>query len=367
MSKLKTLTDDTERLRTSPPAPVTLTSIENGDVRACLLLDGPLGPGGTPVRLVQKPGSYGLSMDEITRGGKRGEREISASGPGDVLVFENGYMEGDVLTVGKLGTRIHEGMTGPVQVARLLARPSKSSVSKRGVTQFATLVDPSVATVVRTREEFAAFARQHLVNEWPGGSFGLLLRTRDECADVMRDDDGKRPETLDAFVARMLDVNKIMDDGKPVELIPIWSLPMGQEQVVREGDVKAERASSIGRFSSLYGSHRTAFQPSLVLIGDEEEWAFGERTGNFRRAVLGMHPLRTDFDLQYRTLPSKAINNTTINPIKWLYKDAADLDRSVVARNERAERHAGAKAQAVAQMKATASAGFGSLRRFGGR
>ena len=336
--KLGALNNSVDRLIDAPPVAVTLLSTDPSHIEAVLLLDSRIGSSGTKVVLQQARGAGGISLDEIIKGGARNDKDIPASGAGAVLVFEAGTLKDGVLTVGRLATRVHDGHQDLLQVGYILARPSRISVSKRGAIQSATITDPSVATMVRTKDDFESFVYEHLGKEWPGGRFGLIMRTRSECVDILRDEDDKSQEDLKSFIHRLIVDNDVLGDG-PIELIPCWNLPMGQEQMARELDVRTETKARVGRFGSLYGQSQTAFMPSLVLITNDDEWAFKNKTGRRPRTIVGMHPLNTSLKLKSRELPSPEITGSKMVPPKWLYKNSIAMEQALSERQRRAAHH----------------------------
>lgn len=362
---LSALSNSVVSLEGAPPAAVTLMKADGDRVEAVLLLDGPLGKSGTPVVLKQPSDIPGLSLREIVQGARRGDRDVPASGPGAVLVFDAGVMKDGVLTVGRLSTRVHDGHQDALQVGYLLAKPSRISVSKAGPRQSATLVDPSAAKKVASRPEFLAFADEHLGKAWPGGRFGLVMRTKGICVDVLRDEDDRSAETVQEFAVRMVDSQKVLSDG-PIELIPYWVLPMGQDQMAREANLREETPAKVGRFGSHYGKVQTFFQPSLVMLSNEDEWAFKAKTGKRPRTVVGMHPLRTDFRLSFKDLPSQWITGQTLVPPKWLYRGDADIAKALAERKARAPKAVETERQqeqpARRPMGIPSLGGLGSLR-----
>lgn len=353
-------------LEGAPPAAVTLMKADGDRVEAVLLLDGPLGKSGTPVILKQSSETPGLSLREIVQGTRRGDRDVPASGPGAVLVFDAGVMKDGVLTVGRLATRVHDGHQDALQVGYLLAKPSRISVSKKaGPFQSATLVDPSAAKRVASRTEFLAFADEHLGKEWPGGRFGLVMRTKDVCVDVQRDEDDRSAETVQEFAVRMVDGQRVLSDG-PIELIPYWVLPMGQDQMARETNLHEETPAKVGRFGSHYGKVQTFFQPSLVLLSNDDQWAFRAKTGRRQRTVVGMHPLRTDFKLSFKDLPSQWITGQTLVPPKWLYRGEADIAKALAERQARAPKQVADTPRQEQPVKRPVQMGLGSLGGLGG-
>lgn len=352
-------------LAEAPCAPVRLESTAGGKITVGLLIDGPLGKAGTMLTLARPVRVGGLALEEIVAGRPHptvAAKNVAPSAVGDVLVFENAIARGDELIVGRLVTRTHDGMSGPVQVARVLAMPTSSSVSKRGARQDAIIADPSKAVIVRNPQELEAFAKRELAGRWPGGRYGLVLRNKNDCGDILADED-PRLETVDAFIKRLVEDNKVLEGG-PVEVTPIWRLPMGREQVMRDIDPReVTNQKVVGPFTKLYANKEgRCFQPSIAIFADEDEWAFGGKTGRRHRVIAGLHPLMSTATFKMTTLPTPARSNgEKVAAIRCLFKTDTDVDAAARARAERQPKAPPRPANAAPV--AQAARGFGGLRR----
>lgn len=326
-------------LENGPIVAVKIEAVQGQTIQVGLLIDSPLGKAGTRFNLVQPASIRGITIGDIATGRpeRDGVRAIHRSRPGDILVFDRGLVDGQNLLVGKLATRMHDGLTGPVQAARVYARPGRSSVSKRGAIQFTTLADPGRAIVTADEEQFRAFAAKSFA-AWPGGRHGFILRDATNTIEILADED-KVVEPVDDFVTRLIKDNEIFGAGA-IEVIPIWSIQMGRDQVVRDVDPKVPTEKPVtGSFGTLYSaSGRRGFLPSIAVLTDEDEWAFGGKTGRQIRVIAGMHPLRTDLKILPDTMPTSARNKgAPASPMGLLYKSDAEIAAAQAARAPKAD------------------------------
>jgi len=144
-----------------------------------LVTDCAAGKRGVKVRLKSAPDLRGLSLDDAINGkvGFDG-KVIHATAPNDVIVFESAYLDGDTLICGKIAGRIHDGIGARVQIMKALVRVSFSSVSKRGITQYACVADPGAAKMARNREDVEAIVKAQFAREFPGGRRSFFLRSK---------------------------------------------------------------------------------------------------------------------------------------------------------------------------------------------
>ena len=283
----------------------------------------------------------GTTIEAIRDGApaSEGKKAVARTGPGDLVVFRAAYVEGDTLVGDRIVSRIHDGMKGRVQIAYALARPTRTSVSKRGISQRMNIIDPSSAAKVSKREEMLALVREVYARAWPGGDPIFMFRDGARTEDVEIENDGKKRETPEEFVARMVDVNKLLSKG-PIEIIPKWTLPMGREQVMREGlDPKIDAKGVDGKFTSLWpaNARERGYVPTLLILGDEEEWAFGQGTGKTQRTVLGAHPMNTTRPAFPNDVATAVRRTKDAVPfgVNLLVKSDSDLDAAAKAREFR--------------------------------
>lgn len=324
-------------------AVVRITRIAGDKVDAMIFSDGPHGKIGTPYVLTNPIDANLQSVRDLAQGRVNpddADKNIPASAVGDVVVFERAVADGKSLIVGRIATRVHNNFDGPVQVGRMLFKPTKASVSKRGATQFGTIMDPSKGEIVRSPEALTAFMLRELTVEWPGGRPGVIIRTRDDgSSSIMAEDLGNGEWASPAALARQLiEDNQVLANGG-VELTPIWQMPIGRDQIWRDVDVRRMTSEPIlGPFARLYVDPKNGFCffPSVVILGDEDEWAFGAKTGRRQRVVLGAHPLTISSDIQVGNVPTPALSSgKLIEPIKLIYRSASEIEAATVARAAR--------------------------------
>ncbi len=351
--------DDIEaRARLSASPAVVAKANADGTVTVVYALDTI--PAGTALRPVPGPGWSGPSPADLLagRGTDRQGRPLPATGAGDLVVFTAGHASGDELVVAAFAGRVHDGVAGKVQGVYALAMPSRTSSSKRGLTQFMTVLDPSWTVNVATSGDLEGLARRTFTREWPGGTPGLVFRNaRGDTQDAM-DDAPPRAGDGDAaaarYVARLLR-SGVLKDG-PVEMIPTWSLPMGRDQVMRERvNPQVETTVAVtGAFGSLYADPRgrATLVPSVLLVGDEEEWAFGAKTGKVHRVVLAAQPLGQRERHAKSNVPTtyRKPRNATPWFVREVEADPLNVARLAAARAARAPRPADAPAAQPARV-----------------
>ncbi len=334
----------------------SVTALAKADGTVTVLYAAGRIPAGKAMRLRPAPDWRGPPPADLLAGiaKDKGGKPLPRTAPGEPIVFTAGYADGDDLVVQGLAGRVHDAVVGKAQVAYALASPSRTSSSDRGLTQFVTVADPSASRRVSTAEQLADLARAMAARAWPGGMPGFLFRdgsstTLEEYPDRL----ARGHERPEAFVAR-LDRSGLFRDGT-VEALPIWSIPMGRDQVMRERLSPTERTAGprAGAFTSLYkldASNRRSFAPTVLLLGDEEEWAFGGKTGANRRVVLAAQPLGLGDGHGRASMPSAVRAPKGVTP--WGFK-VAEPDES---RLEAAASARAARAPGPATPTATASA-----------
>lgn len=220
-----------------------------------------------------------------------GTQYTPALEPGDIIAFSRSYFEGEIVMAGRIGARTHDKMLGNVQVLLAPARPSKSSVTKKGATQHLTIVNPAGAIVVNNLTDAEKFLRQCEENATPGERVGLIIRDRQrEYEEFFPSDD----RDVDFFLEE-LDHGGVFDGETPYAMIPTTSLPVGRDQIARElGSLTRKTDGAVrGKLSRQYTSDKgseAGFKPTFVVVNDEEEWAFGGKTGKIVRVAGGIQP-----------------------------------------------------------------------------
>jgi len=308
-----------ERLEGGQPLVVRLTSIsEDGSAIGELLVDALRTPAGTKVSIASAPCvRLRMSLDACIRGND----QTPASRVGDVIAFASAYAKDGIAYVGEVSAREHEGHEGPVQILTAMARASRSKVSKRGPLQTLTVTDGDAAKVARSVDEVVKLLSETASRAWPGGDAGL----------IMRDEEGRSAEYFlgfdrdEDFLADELKRNKTFENGR-LELIPAWRIPMGREQILREIDPRKETDWRSGPVTRMFefGTSRInqGFLPCMLILGDEEEWAFKAKTGRTHRVVLGLQPILGRNPVSAARLPSAVRSfGGRSNGVKVLYDD----------------------------------------------
>lgn len=272
-------------------------------IKGFLLVDAFGTKAGTRVTVMQAEGFRG----------RRGALAAAISGDdrhpalvkGDVVAFSNAYAETGVARVGRITARTHDGLVGHVQVFTAMARASQSKVSKKGASQYLTVADGKAASVARGYEDVGQAFAAAKARPWPGGAAGLIFRDRGGGT-------GEFFEEPDSGIDHLLDELRhhgILDGPEDaLELIPAWRLPMGREQVTMDVDPRQETPRPVsGPFTQQFESRSIrgqGFLPCLVIACDEDEWAFGGKTGRRVRVAHGVQPLFKREPVPVERLPS---------------------------------------------------------------
>jgi hypothetical protein len=294
-----------ELLDGAPPAVVRVM----GDGTGVLLMGGAGARPGNRYRLVDRA-SRGLRLGEALSGrpASADGRAVPPTGPGDVVMLEAARGTSEGLLCGAVAARMHDQLRGEAQAVYALARPTRLSVSRFGATQFVKLLDPSRAHRAATRDEVAAAAAELVSAAWLGGRAGFLVRNAHRPPGRMaanelaasQEFDAEPGETAEAFARRLVEVERILERGEgeyalaggAVELIPTSVMPVGREQMFREGGNLSEPAAArVGNHGRQYVVRgRLGFVPSFVIVGDEPEFKFKAPTGAYERRCVGLEP-----------------------------------------------------------------------------
>ena len=294
-----------ELLEDAPPAVVRVW----GDGTGTLMMGGLGGKPGARLRL-RGVKTRALSLDDALAGlpaaGDR--RPVPPTGPGDVVVLEAARVYQGELLCGGVAARMHDDLRGEVQAFYALARPTRLTVSRFGATQFVKLIDPTLARVADGPAAVAEAAHALVAASWTGGRAGFLVRNAHKRPGRMspgelgacREFDLQDGEDAARFARRLVEVERILEAGEgeyalaggAVELIPSAVLPVGREQMFREGGNLAEPASPrVGNHGRHYVTRgRLGFVPSFVIVGDEPEFKFKAPTGAYERRCVALEP-----------------------------------------------------------------------------
>lgn len=239
----------------------------------------------------------------------------------DLIGFDRGYVENNMVMVGAVAARVHDKMFGQVQVFTAMTRPSKAVVNKKGALQSGIITDGKSAVAVNSPEGLKTAFAKVKSEKWPGGNPGFIIRDRDgHIADFF--------ETKDMSVENLIEDlqhNGVAPSADNIlELIPAWHLPMSKEQISKDVNPRVETGKGvIGEFSRQYmAGSEIGYLPSLVVVALEEEWAFGGKTGKIVPVITSMAPVFQREAVSADRLPSsKRAYGGTPNTVLKLYNE----------------------------------------------
>lgn len=287
--------DEAARGRLASGEPLAIRfdeAVPGGDsaIKGFLIVDAFGTKAGTRVTVAQAGGL------ELRRGGLAEAIAGSDKAPplvkGEVVAFASAFVQDGVARAGEITARSHEGLLGEVQVFTAMVRPSQSRVSKKGASQSLVVSDGKAATVARSFADIEAAFAAAKSRKWPGGSAGLLFRDKGGgCGEFFEEKDSG----IDYLIEKLEDNGVLAGPQAAMEIIPAWRLPMGRNQVTRDVNPKIETKGAVsGRFTAGFETGkplRVGFLPCLVVACDEEEWAFGGKTGRILRVASAVQPL----------------------------------------------------------------------------
>lgn len=249
---------------------------------------------------------------------------------GDIVAFDRVFIEGGDAKTARITARTHDGMRGRVQFAMGMARASMTTVSKRGAQQFLTIVDGSQAYRVEDAGDIRAAYKNVCEMPWTAGSGGFIARTYE--GRTFEYHVGK-DSSLEAFIQEVEAQGHLKGNGW-LELIPARKFPVGREQVARDVDVRVPTTTkTAGKVGTQYMTQKgiyPGFRASAIILCDEEEWAFGGKTGKIHRVAAGIQPLNRTSAIDARQLPSR-IRQKNVMDVSGLFSDAA-MDRLAAER-----------------------------------
>lgn len=273
-------------------------------------------------------------IDSLTRH-IQGSAYMPALRKGDIVAFDRVFIaNGDAMTA-QITARTHDGMKGRVQFVKCMARASTTSVNKkRGAMQQLTIVDGNQAFRVENDEDVRLVHKRVCEMDWTAGAGGFVVRTPNGRAyEYHVTKDNPLQAFLDDIGAR-----RHFDNGGWLELIPARRFPVGREQVSRDVDIRTETTKAIGNVGRWYMGDRfrfPGFKPSAVILCDEDEWAFGGKTGKIHRVAAGIQPLNRAKPVEPADIPSRIEPQLgTVMPISGLYSEAT-MDRMAEDRASR--------------------------------
>lgn len=261
--------------------------------------------------------------------------------PADIIAFDNAFeFEGEVL-VDQISARTSDTMRGQVQVITAMARPSKSRVNAKGALQSLTIADGKHGYAATSTDKVREMFEWVKAQPWPGGTPGLLIRDADGYATEFFEEGRK---TINTLIEDMEHEDVFANSDAVIELVPLWRLPMGRDQVIKDVDPRQETAEQAGPFTRKFISPETRNYPGflacLVILADEEQWEFGGKTGKVIRVAAGVQPLYKDSPKPRERLPSRVRTcKGTVNTVNTLY-DRETLEAMMKEREDRCPRPA---------------------------
>jgi hypothetical protein len=306
--------------------------LDANTIKACLILGAFRAPPDTRVHVKQAYTHKG--MDSLSKH-IEGNNYISPLRKGDIVCFDRVFLaDGDAVT-SRVTSRTHDNMLGNVQFAMGMAKVSASSVTKRGPTQSVTLLDGSQAFQVFDAEDVRAVYEKVCATSWASGEGGFAIRTAARTRGSEYHVSKDRP--LAAFIEEM-QAQGYLDGQKWLELIPARRFAVSREQVMRDIDIREETAKTYGKVSKQYLPLKSAYpgyRQTGVILCDEEEYAFGGKTGLIHRVVGGIQPLNAEAPIDVRRVPSRIHDQPNkVRPLDLLFQEAT-MERMA---NERASR-----------------------------
>ncbi|MCZ7861903.1 hypothetical protein O9X98_10990 [Agrobacterium salinitolerans] len=319
-----------ERLLKGQPLFVEIDEIVSQDTISGLLVLSAFGaPVDTKVHVRQlRTHSH---IDSLARH-IQGNDYVPALRKGDIVAFDSVFIDGGDAMTARVTARTHDGMKGRVQFAMGMARASMTTVSKRGAQQFLTIADGSQAYRVDDVEDIRFAYKNICEMPWTSGAGGFIARNYE--GRVFEYHVGK-DNPLQAFIEQV-EAEGHLQGKRWLELIPARKFPVGREQVARDVDVRVEATKTLGRVGKQYMPERgryPGFRHSAVILCDEDEWAFGGKTGKIQRVAAGIQPLNRTAAIDARVFPSRIWVKDVLG-VSGLYSDAA-MDRLAAERASR--------------------------------
>ncbi|MBY3433384.1 hypothetical protein HFN89_04310 [Rhizobium laguerreae] len=251
---------------------------------------------------------------------------------GDIVAFDRVFIEGGDAMTAHITARTHDGMKGRVQFLMGMARASATTVSKRGAQQFLTIVDGSQAFRADDESDIRAAYRKVCELPWSAGSGGFIARAFNG-RTVEYHVNVENP--LEGFIEEMT-VQGHLQGKNWIELVPARKFPVGRDQVARDVDVRQEARKAVGKVGAQFMPQKgpyPGFRPSAIIVCDEDEWAFGGKTGKVQRVAAGIQPLNRSAVVDARSLPTR-IHHKSFMDVSGLYSEAT-MDRMAAERAER--------------------------------
>ena len=307
---------------------------EDPAIKGFLLVDALGTKAGTRV-VVRQSEAFRSSRGSLAEA-LAGSDRVAPLVKGDVVAFSSAYVDGGVARVGAITARVHDRLLGEVQVFTAMARPSQSRVSKKGAMQSLTVADGKAAAVARNAGDVAEAFAAAKGRAWPGGAAGLILRDRKGGTGEFFEE---KDAGIDFLLQELSHSGAFAQKDDVLEVIPAWRLPMGRDQVVKDVDPRVETQKPVsGTFTMQFEPKKSrgqGFLPCLVVACDEEEWAFGGKTGKKVRVASAVQPIFRREPVMADRLPSSVrAYGGNVNTVLSLYA-AAELSAMAAARADR--------------------------------
>lgn len=301
------VSDAIHKLKHGHPLSITFDEVVTDSdelmIRGHLLIDSFHLDAGTRIGIKQSVGTKsGRTLIEAVKG----TRKTPALKKGDVVVFESAYPDSNtgIAMVGPIACRTHDALMGKAQVLTAMARVSQSGVSKRGAWQSITIASGAAAVIIKSLEDVEKAFSDVSKSAWPGGAPGFIIRTDNGTTEFIAEKDAG----IDYLIDEMKHEDILSENPNGIELIPIWRLPMGRSQVCRDINPTEIQSKKSGPFTRKFEEGLRAgsrgFLPCLVIVADEEEWAFGAQTGKMIKVASGVNPVLGNTPVVAARLPS---------------------------------------------------------------
>lgn len=297
-----------ERLSKGVPLFVEIDEIVSDDtIKGGLVLSAFGAPIDTKVHVKQL---YTHShIDSLSRHIK-GSDFMPALKKGDIVCFDRVFIDdGDALAA-KISARTHDRMRGNVQFVKAMARASSTSVNKRGAQQYLTIADGSSAyrifDTTDLRKAYAGLKEEH----WTAGGGGFIVMVHNRRPFEYHID---KDNPLEALIED-LEARRVFAENHYIEVIPVRKFPVGREQVMRDVDVRNEASKVYGNVGKQFLAPKSVYpgyRPCGIILCDEDEWAFGGKTGKIQRVAAGIQPLGAATPLDASHLPTRIHSNRT--------------------------------------------------------
>jgi hypothetical protein len=321
----------------SEPLACIVEEVSQKGVKVSVLGHGPHGKPGDILNLAVMSDST-VSLDNIFKGGitehNERKRVIWPSSPGDLMIFEKAVTLDGTAHVDRLATRTHAGLDGEIQVLQCLVKPTMFSRTQAGMTQFAFIVNPEFVGSARTMKDVAEFYENVGNTQWPGGAPAIMFRRGGKTLTQWGEKVDNRPETPTEYAQRIAEEG-LIDPKSPLEMLPVWSLPVGLHQKFREGPPipHQDGQKHLGSVTANYVEKSVIhYRESFVILGREPEIKFGKPTGKRPMTILGMHPLAATPKLLPEEIPA---GRKCEHPVRMFYETKSEMTAAIADKTKK--------------------------------